>query len=106
MADDAKYLAGVVSGEMKVVREIVSDMRAENKANHRENTDKIDKLLTDVHTVKSRVEEHHKWIETDGKPTSQKIKNAKYWLLGAAGGSTALATSPTWFTKVLAIIGH
>lgn len=102
MADNLEYLTGLVSGEMKVVRDMISDMRSDMKDNHKENITRMDAIsdVTDSHEVRiTSLETFNKDVIpiVDTYKRRLLVRAVVVAILGGAG------TSPLWFTKVLPV---
>lgn len=102
---DTEFQTGYVSGQLSQVVAQLADLKSGQVSNHKENSEKIDQILTDVSDMKHMVKSHDLWIELTGKPIAKKAERLKYWLMGSVGTTGLAVTSPSWFTKVIAILG-
>jgi len=105
------YVAGVVAGEMKVVHTILAEMKADTRHNHSENKGRLDSINLSLANIISTGQDHDSRLisleaynVSDVRPAVEKVKKAKWWLLGAVSAS-GVASSPGWFPKVVAILG-
>jgi hypothetical protein len=56
--------------------------------------------VTEMQLMIPMIQNHDKWIESDGKKTAKKVEMAGYFLAGSA----VVGTSPAWLGKLAAFL--
>lgn len=99
-----------VAGQNSVIITMLNHIQADNKANHRENTQKIDVIRDNTSSIRSDVDklgvrvtnlENHKVQEVD--PIVNAHKRRRWVWLGGTG-VLGVVSSPSWVPKVVAVL--
>jgi len=111
MEDEKQITNEFVAGQNSVILGILNHLQADQRANHRENTNKMDAVLASIPIIKSDIEGHGRRIQglenynkTEVEPWVNARKKRKWMWLGWTGGLGAAVTSPVWVTKLIAVL--
>jgi len=112
MADEEKppITTEFIAGQASVMLNILSHLQADQRANHRENTQKIDTVLANIPLLQNDIGSHHRRLTglevynaTEVEPLVNARKKRKWVWLGGTG-ALGVVSSPAWLPKMIAAL--
>jgi hypothetical protein len=107
---ETKISLDFIAGQMSVLLKGQADQKADQRAFHHENSQKIDGIAANTSSIRNDVDKHHTRItslETYKREEVEPLVNAhkkRKWVWWGVGIGTGTITSPAWVPKIVAAL--